>query len=94
MELGREFEFVFEDGGVPGVFLPKRIVVRGVLSARALKRFLIQAADLDDLQKHELLQRAFERRFRINGEMARRIELRPSDITASIAAERVTPRPA
>jgi len=94
MELGREFEFVFEDGGVPGVFLPKQIVVHGVLSERALKRFLIQAADLDDLQRNELLQRAFERRFRINGETARRIELRPSDITASIPSERVTPRPA
>lgn len=83
MDVDREFEFTFEDGGVPGVFLPRRTVVCGVLSASALKRFLSHSENLDDLQRERLLQRAFERRFKINGAVTRKVELRPSDITAS-----------
>lgn len=93
MEADREFEFEFEDDGVPGVILPKRTVVRGIMSVGAEKRFLSQVRRFSDTQQRNIIKKAFERRFRINGAVAGRIELRPSDITAALCATGVMPPP-
>lgn len=78
----RQFEFTVDDGGLPGVFLPKVLVVRGVLSASAHERLLHDGRDLDDDGRQELLHRAVRRRFTINGAEIGLIDVRASDITA------------
>ena len=93
LEADREFEFEFEDNGVPGVILPKRTIVRGIMSVSAEKRFLSQVRRLNETQKNDIIRKAFERRFRINGAVAGRIELRPSDISAALCATNVMPPP-
>ncbi len=75
-------EQVIDDGGLPGIFLPKVTVVRGVLSATAHERLLHDGQDLDEGGRQKLLHRAVRRRFIINGAEIRLIDVRASDITA------------
>jgi hypothetical protein len=82
MHADRQFEFTVDDGGLPGVFLPKVTVVRGLLSASAHERLLHDGQDLDEDGRQKLLHRAVRRRFIINGAEIRSIDVRASDITA------------
>ena len=82
MYADRQFEFTVDDGGLPGVFLPKVTVVRGVLSASAHERLLQDGQDLDEDGRQKLLHRAVRRRFIINGAEIRLTDVRASDITA------------
>lgn len=82
MHADRQFEFTVDDGGLPGIFLSKVTVVRGVLSAKAHERLLHDGQDLDEGGRQKLLHRAVRRRFIINGAEIRLIDVRASDITA------------
>ncbi len=82
MHADRQFEFTVDDGGLPGIFLPKVTVVRGVLSASAYERLLQDGQYLDEGGRQKLLHRAVRRRFIINGAEIRLIDVRASDITA------------
>ena len=85
MEIDREFEFPFAVAGVPGVILPTDTLVRGRLSNEALRRFRKHSAHLNSEEQKAVLQKAFERRFRLIGGMKREVELLPSDISASFS---------
>lgn len=86
MDVEREFEFTIEQGGVPGVILPKKIPIRGALNAAALRSFRHHTKNLNDTAIENFLQQAFKRRIELKGWDNPVVELKVSDILASARA--------
>lgn len=93
MGNNQPFEFRVDDGGLPGVFLPREAVVRGLLSAATYERWLLVSKKLDDYGRQRLLHRAVHRRFKINGVGIGMIDVTPADITAAFSDYEESPRP-
>lgn len=85
MGNNQPFEFRVDDGGLPGIFLPREAIVRGMLSAATHERWLLSSKKLDDAGRQRLLHRAVRRRFRINGVGIDMIDVKPADITAALS---------
>ncbi len=86
MDFEREFEFTIEQGGVPGVILPKKIPIRGALNAATLRSFRHHTKNLNDTAIENFLQQAFKRRIELKGLDNPVVELKVSDILASARA--------
>ncbi|MES3057659.1 hypothetical protein O6V14_18650 [Sphingomonas faeni] len=86
MEFEREFEFTIEQGGVPGVILPKKIPIRGALNAAALRSFRHHTKNLNDTAIEYFLKQAFKRRIELKGLDNPVVELKVSDILAPARA--------
>lgn len=87
-----EFDFRISDGGVPGVFLPRYTVIQGRLSKGAYERLVGDCQGMGDQDQEDVVRRAVERRYRINGTITRLSNVKPSDITAAVRAERICKR--
>jgi hypothetical protein len=86
LDVEREFDFTIEQGGVPGVILPKKIPIRGALNAAALRSFRHHTKNLNDTAIEDLLQKAFKRRIELKGWGNPVVELKVSDILESARA--------
>lgn len=86
MDVEREFDFTIEQGGVPGVILPKKIHIRGALNAAALRSFRHHTKNLNDTAIEDFLRQAFKRRIELKGLGNPVVELKVSDILESARA--------
>ena len=89
MDVEREFDFTIEQGGVPGVILPKKIPIRGALNAAALRSFRHHPKNLTDSAIEDFLQQAFRRRIELKGWGNPVVELKVSDILESARARAI-----
>ena len=89
MDVEREFDFTIEQGGVPGVILPKKIPIRGALNAAALQSFRHHTKNLTDSAIEDFLQQAFKRRIELKGWGNPVVELKVSDILESARARAI-----
>lgn len=92
IQVDHEFDFKISDGGVPGVFLPRYTVVQGRLSKAAYERLVGDCHSLGDQEQEDVVRRAVERRYKINGSITQMSDVKPSDITAAMKADHIGER--